>query len=959
MVVCTKKNGSLRRTIDLQPLNKHATRETHHCPSPFHQARAIPRGTKKTVFDAWNGYHSVALREADRHYTTFITPWGRYRYRTAPQGYTASGDAYTSRYDALVSTIQSKTKCVNDALLWSTSIEQAFHQAVEWLDTCAANGITLSPPKFKFAMDTVEFAGFTVTPNEVRPSDKFTAAIREFPTPRNITDVRAWFGLVNQVSYTFAMTKTMLPFRDLLRPTTPFRWTDELSKAMDASKLHICSKIQSGVEIFDKGRPTCLATDWSKSGIGFWLTQKHCKCQTSDPFCCRDGWRVTLVGSRFTHAAESRYAPVEGEALAVADALDKTRHFVLGCSDLVIAVDHKPLLKLFGDRCLEDIPNPRLRNLKERTLRYRFRMTYIPGVHNQTSDALSRHPSGSESPTRLHLQDDVILPSLSCSTNTPQEEDDLPEAECSAISVIPINWEGLQISTTEDPNMQDLMQVIEEGPPSTKDMLPLGIQPYWRIMADLSINNDVVCYGDRIVVPLALRQPCLLALHSAHQGVSGMMARANSSLYWPGMTRDIEATRTNCTECNGNAPSQPKMPPVAPEVTDRPFGSICADYFHHAGSCYLVVVDRYSGWPIVSQATGGAAGLAATLREVFGSFGIPDTITTDGGPEFTAHSTAEFLDSWGVQHRICSAYTPHSNNRAETGVKSMKRLIAGNTGPGGALKTSFYKALLTYRNSPCPDTRVSPAMCVLGRATRDLIPTLPSRLQPPTNPSGNKRQAALQRRQALANARWQEHSVGLSPLRCGDRVHVQNQHGNHPTKWDQGGTITEVLQYHQYVVKMTSSGRHTTRNRRHLQLDRTRPPSPDEATRGRLANAQQRRQQQPTDHPPTKMTPPTPVSIIPTSPSPAAPATPTTPPAPPRDAPQAPKKLQFQLPGPDTGGRTYAAVAATPAPTPLPPPKAPPRPPAPPQPPPAKPAGSPPPLRRSKRARPPVDRYGQ
>ena len=546
MVVCTKKNGSLRRTIDLQPLNKHATRETHHCPSPFHQARAIPRGTKKTVFDAWNGY-SVALREADRHYTTFITPWGRYRYHTAPQGYTASGDAYTSRYDALVSTIQSKTKCVDDALLWSTSIEQAFHQAVEWLDTCAANGITLSPPKFKFAMDTVEFAGFTVTPNEVRPSDKFTAAIRQFPTPRNITDVRAWFGLVNQVSYTFAMTKTMLPFRDLLRPTTPFRWTDELSKAMDASKLHICSKIQSGVEIFDKGRPTCLATDWSKSGIGFWLTQKHCKCQTSDPFCCRDGWRVTLVGSRFTHAAESRYAPVEGEALAVADTLDKTRHFVLGCSDLVIAVDHKPLLKLFGDRCLEDIPNPRLRNLKERTLRYRFRMTYTPGVHNQTSDALSRHPSGSESPTRLHLQDDVILPSLSCSTNTPQEEDDLPEAECSAISVIPINWEGLQISTTEDPNMQDLMQVIEEGPSSTKDMLPLGIQPYWRIMADLSINNDVVCYGDRIVVPLALRQPCLLALHSAHQGVSGMMARANSSLYWPGMTRQPGPTAQSVT----------------------------------------------------------------------------------------------------------------------------------------------------------------------------------------------------------------------------------------------------------------------------------------------------------------------------------------------------------------------------------------------------------------------------
>ena len=78
---------------------------------------------------------------------------------------------------------------------------------------------------------------------------------------------------------------------------------------------------------------------------------------------------MTLVGSRFTHTAESRYAPIEGEALAVAHALDHSRYFVLGCEDLIIAVDHKPLLKVFDDRSL-DIPNNRLRNLKEKTLRY-------------------------------------------------------------------------------------------------------------------------------------------------------------------------------------------------------------------------------------------------------------------------------------------------------------------------------------------------------------------------------------------------------------------------------------------------------------------------------------------------------------------------------------------------------------------------------------------------------------
>lgn len=83
MVICAKKNCKPRRTVDFQPLNVHATRETHHTPSPFHQARLVPHGTKKSVLDAWNGYHSVLIHPDDRHLTTFITPWGRYRYKTA------------------------------------------------------------------------------------------------------------------------------------------------------------------------------------------------------------------------------------------------------------------------------------------------------------------------------------------------------------------------------------------------------------------------------------------------------------------------------------------------------------------------------------------------------------------------------------------------------------------------------------------------------------------------------------------------------------------------------------------------------------------------------------------------------------------------------------------------------------------------------------------------------------
>ena len=100
--------------------------------------------------------------------------------------------------------------------------------------------------------------------------------------------------------------------------------------------------------------------------------------------------------------------PIEGEALAVADALDKARHFVLGCSNLSIAVDHRPLIKIFGDRSLDEICNARLRNLKEKTLRYRFKIVHIPGIKNRVPDALSRHPSGPPNPLKMTLQERVI-----------------------------------------------------------------------------------------------------------------------------------------------------------------------------------------------------------------------------------------------------------------------------------------------------------------------------------------------------------------------------------------------------------------------------------------------------------------------------------------------------------------------------------------------------------------------
>ena len=139
----------------------------------------------------------------------------------------------------------------------------------------------------------------------------------------------------------------------------------------------------------------------------------------------------------------------------------------------------------------------------------------------------------------------------------------------------------------------------------------------------------------------------------------------------------------------------------------------------------MVIGDKFPGWADVFGTTpessiSGAAALVRLLRSYFGVFGVPDEISTDRGPEFTASATETFLKTWGVNHRVSSAYFPQSNGRAEVAVKSAKRMLRDNVSPDGdSNNDSFLRALLQLRNTPDPDCGMSPAEVVFGRPLRD------------------------------------------------------------------------------------------------------------------------------------------------------------------------------------------------------------------------------------------------
>ena len=266
--------------------------------------------------------------------------------------------------------------------------------------------------------------------------------------------------------------------------------------------------------------------------------------------------------------------------------------------------------------------------------------------------------------------------------------------------------------TTVDPALSKLLKLVENDSQTIDHTDPL-LAPFWPVRESLYIQDDVLMYNDRVVIPTSLRNRVLEHLHAAHQVTSTMEQRARSITYWPGMSKDINKTRESCADCNRNAPLQAATAPISSPPPTTPFESVFADFFDYGGHHYLAVGDRLSGWVEVFGSKAGtlyagATGLIRHLLSFFATFGVPAELSSDGGPEFVAGSTKTFLRTWGVKHRISSAYFPQSNGRAEVAVKTAKRLLMSNIGPLGDLDDDrFLRAMLELRNTPDPSSSSS------------------------------------------------------------------------------------------------------------------------------------------------------------------------------------------------------------------------------------------------------------
>ena len=310
--------------VDLLKLNKFVRRERYPSVTPAEAVADIAQAKAKhfTVLDALKGYHQCPLDKDSQKLTTFITPFGRFKYLRAPYGICSISEHYNRRMDEALAGMKDFRKIVDDVVIFDQNEQEHVEHVRQILQRCQEKNISLNRDKFRFLQSEVPFAGFKLTPEGYSINSDITAATSNFPTPGSRTDLRSFFGLTNQLaSSTSQISKILAPLRPLLSTRNDFLWTEVHESAFQNARKALTTA--PTLNYFDLGKETRLHTDASSLGIGFVLLQR---AKDSD-----EEWKTVQAGSRFFTDTETRYAVIKLECLAWA---------VKKCHIFLSGIDH-------------------------------------------------------------------------------------------------------------------------------------------------------------------------------------------------------------------------------------------------------------------------------------------------------------------------------------------------------------------------------------------------------------------------------------------------------------------------------------------------------------------------------------------------------------------------------------------------------------------------------------------
>ncbi|XP_055906731.1 uncharacterized protein K02A2.6-like [Eupeodes corollae] len=373
-----------------------------------------------------------------------------------------------------------------------------------------------------------------------------------------------------------------------------------------------------------------------------------------------------------------------------------------------------------------------------------------------------------------------------------------------------------QVATREDRCLSKILEYQANEWPDFKK-LSLDCKKFHKIKFELSVNDGLLFFGDKLVVPFRLRDQVIKMLHESHLGIEKTRMRARRLFYWPGMSKDIEENIQRCRICEKFRYNNPKEPLKQHDSPEFAWEKISMDIFEHGGRSYLCVFDAYSNWLCVEKLQDKSIDhiINRIKSQLFAKFGVPLEIRSDNNP-FNSRKFRDFAEEFNVRLVFSSPRYPQSNGLAEKGVAIAKRILKKCFEDG--MEKDFLYRILEYNATPLANMLLSPAQLFMGREIKTKIPTTTNNLKP-HNINSKDVSERIERKKDLQAEYYNRNSKPLSNLNENDKIMFKKDEKD----WLYG-TISKKVNDRSYIVNDSEDNKFR-RNRRHIRCSLNRAPS--------------------------------------------------------------------------------------------------------------------------------------